>query len=356
MLACFHSARQVSPIMSILALSHPTKRSPIFLYALHLIELTGRASNLLAATSTCTTPTNRHTTSAAAAHPFLSFSDVTPPGISVHPLAAASPYATMHEDVCRIAEEKHAALILLPFHKHITVDGDLEPDANPGHRLLNINVLAHAPCSVAILVDRGLPAAASRQSHRVALLFFGGPHDREALSFAWRMADHPLTSLTLLRFLPIADPRVLTVLTDAVGSMAGVEEEERTADEECLSEFRRKYAGNERVVYAERAVANGADMVAALRGIESVFDLYVVGKCQGGATSVLTAGMTEWTECPELGPIGDLLASSDVAATVSVLVLQQYVGGPSGQAAGLPESPAWGPTRKGNFEIGWGGR
>ena len=42
--------------------------------------------------------------------------------------------------------------------------------------------------------------------------------------------------------------------------------------------------------------------------------------------SPLTAGLTDWSECPELGAIGDMLASSDFAATVSVLVLQQYVG------------------------------
>jgi hypothetical protein len=39
--------------------------------------------------------------------------------------------------------------------------------------------------------------------------------------------------------------------------------------------------------------------------------------------------------------MGDLLASSDFAATVSVLVLQQYVGlEPDGEELGTPDSPA----------------
>jgi hypothetical protein len=54
MLACVHTTRNVPSIISLLELSNPTKRSPIFIYALHLVELTGRASNMLAAHHTAT--------------------------------------------------------------------------------------------------------------------------------------------------------------------------------------------------------------------------------------------------------------------------------------------------------------
>jgi Kef-type K+ transport system membrane component KefB len=49
MLACVHTTRNVPSVLSLLELSNPSKRSPIFIYALHLVELTGRASNMLAA-------------------------------------------------------------------------------------------------------------------------------------------------------------------------------------------------------------------------------------------------------------------------------------------------------------------
>ena len=49
MLACVHTTRKVSSIISLWQLSNPTRRSPIFIYALHLVELTGGASNMLAA-------------------------------------------------------------------------------------------------------------------------------------------------------------------------------------------------------------------------------------------------------------------------------------------------------------------
>ena len=48
------------------------------------------------------------------------------PGVTARTVAAVSPYATMHDDVTAAAEDRHAALILLPFHKHRSVDGGLE--------------------------------------------------------------------------------------------------------------------------------------------------------------------------------------------------------------------------------------
>ncbi|KAG5148487.1 hypothetical protein JHK82_015368 [Glycine max] len=65
--------------------------------------------------------------------------------------------------------------------------------------------------------------------------------------------------------------------------------------------------------------------LAAIGTMDDIHDLFIVGRGQG-VISPLTAGLTDWSECPEIGAIGDMLASSDFAATASVLVLQQYVG------------------------------
>lgn len=53
----------------------------------------------------------------------------------------------------------------------------------------------------------------------------------------------------------------------------------------------------------------------------------------------MTAGLTDWSECPELGAIGDLLASSDQASIVSVLVVQQYAGMGQADQLFIPDSP-----------------
>ncbi|KAK1282252.1 Cation/H(+) antiporter 15 [Acorus calamus] len=308
MLACVHAPRNVPSIISLLDASNPTKRSPIFVYALHLVELTGRASAMLIVHNTSSRNGggggsggygNRAPLSRAQAqsehivHAFENYEQHAG-GVSVQPLTAISPYSTMYEDVCGIAEDKRAALIVLPFHKHQTVDGAMET-ANPALRGVNQGVLAHAPCSVAILVDRGLGGggasrAAHAAGHHVAVLFFGGPDDREALAYAWRMAEHPAISLTVVRFVAgdsassssssssaaaasasgAGDPKVLT---DA--------ERERVLNEDLITEFRMKNAGEEAVMYTEMVVNNGEETVAAIRSMEAVHDLYVVGRGMG---------------------------------------------------------------------------
>lgn len=123
-------------------------------------------------------------------------------GVSIHPLTTISPYSTMHEDICLLAEDKHVTIIILPFHKQQTVDGGLQV-INPAIKQLNEKILSSAPCSVAVLVDRGISASATRQDtgQNAVLLFFSGPDDREAVAFASCMVEKPSVSLTIVRFL-----------------------------------------------------------------------------------------------------------------------------------------------------------
>uniref|UniRef100_A0A803PJ13 Cation/H(+) antiporter 15 n=1 Tax=Cannabis sativa TaxID=3483 RepID=A0A803PJ13_CANSA len=348
-LVCIHTPRNVPTIINLLEASHPTKKSPICVYVLHLVELTGRASAMLIVHNTRKSgrpALNR--TQAQSDHIINAFENYEQHAgcVTVQPLTAISPYSTMHEDICNLAEDKRVAFIIIPFHKQQTVDGGMEA-TNPAFRMVNQNVLANAPCSVGILVDRGLSGstrlAANQVTHHIAVIFFGGPDDREALSYAWRMSDHPGTSLTVLRFISgeddsnvvqprdnLNDPRMLTVETD--------DAMERHLDDELVNDFRTKTMNDESIMYSEKLVNNGEETVAAIRSMDNIHDLFIVGRGQG-MISPLTAGLTDWSECPELGAIGDLLASSDFAATVSVLVVQQYVGAGPNEGIGQPDSP-----------------
>lgn len=341
-LVCVHTPRNVPTMISILEASHPTKKSPMCIYVVHLVELTGRASAMLIVHSTQKSgrPVNR--TQAQSDHILQAFENYEQQAacVTVQPLTAISPYSTMHEDICNLAEDKRVALIIIPFHKQQTVDGGME-ETNPAFRMVNQNVLANAPCSIGILVDRGLSGstrvASNHLSHHVAVLFFGGPDDREALSYAWKMSAHPGISLTVMRFIPGADaeksdnPGTLTVETE--------NHKEKQLDENFIKEFRSQ-TDNESIIYNEMVLSNGEETVAAIRSMDNQHDLFIVGRGEG-MVSPLTAGLTDWSECPELGAIGDLLASSDFAATVSVLVVQQYVGlGPQTEGLATPDTPS----------------
>ena len=44
----------------------------------------------------------------------------------------------------------------------------------------------------------------------------------------------------------------------------------------------------------------------------------------GRVNSVLTAGVNDWQQCPELGPVGDILSGPTYEISASILIIQQY--------------------------------
>lgn len=78
-----------------------------------------------------------------------------------------------------------------------------------GFATVNSKVKAAAPCSVGIYVDNGLGSSVQLMpasvAHSIAVLFFGGPDDREAIAVALRMAEHPGVKVTVFHFHPDSD-------------------------------------------------------------------------------------------------------------------------------------------------------
>nr|ACO87678.1 cation/proton exchanger [Brachypodium sylvaticum] len=269
--------------------------------------------------------------------------------IKVRRLLALSSFQDMHGDMCICAEDAMAALILLPFHKTQCLDGTMDAAGlHYGFRLVNQKVLQLAPCSVGIMVDRGLGRLQNQQQNQtpvnVVVVFIGGADDREALTLAAFVCKHPGIRLTALRIVQSAAAqaraRARTSLFESKsrrnilhlqaaapngGAAASNEELQAQADDKFFAEFYRKHvAGNKGAVgYLEKHVADGAELVSVLRGMQGDYRLFVVGKGRD-RNSVLTEGLDEWAECLELGPVGDILASSDFSATASVLIVQQY--------------------------------
>lgn len=84
-----------------------------------------------------------------------------------------------------------------------------------------------------------------------------------------------------------------------------------------------RYVTSGRVGYVEKRVNNGTDTASALRDISDMYSMFIVGKGGRGHTTI-TVGISDWEECPELGTVGDYLASSDFDISGSVLVVQQH--------------------------------
>ncbi|XP_022153450.1 cation/H(+) antiporter 15-like [Momordica charantia] len=332
--ACVHSTRNVYGLIHLLGASNPTKQSPLLVFAIHLVELAGRATAMLIVHGQCKASSAK--AKVQTDHIINAFDKFESEhnGVTIHSLTAVSPYATMHDDICGIAAEKRVHLILVPFHKQPTLDGGLE-DGNPSIGIVNNNVMANAPCSVAVLVDRGLSASGPTDSHRsnrlqqrFALFFIGGPDDREALAYAWRMSENPGILVTVVRFLPGDEVKEMTI-TDFPGeenveiltALAGAEKE-KVIDNEFIQNFLSEISSNPSIRYAEVLVNNGDETLKAISTMENEFTLYIVGRGRG-MVSPLVSGLSEWSDSPELGVLGDALVTSSFATNVSLLVVQQ---------------------------------
>ncbi|KAL4198518.1 hypothetical protein AMTRI_Chr03g140610 [Amborella trichopoda] len=241
----------------------------------------------------------------------------------------------MHEDICRSADEVAASMIVLPYHMLYRDDGKMQV-RNSEIRKLNQRVISHATCPVGIIIDRGLgdtslmSAAHLSHNRNVFGLFFGGPSDREAITLGGRLSEHPDIRFTLLHFLCSRHSDGLEQAGTRVSSNSAMVQmpqqksnpkldsfPEIEKDQMFLNSFRRKYEKNSRVFYEERTLGTEKDLVPALQALDAECTLFIVGQGQ----SLAPAGLVRSTECPELGPVGDLLTHSYSSITSSVLVV-----------------------------------
>lgn len=328
-LACIHGTQDIPSVINLLGSSHSTPASPITVFALQVVELVGRASSMLEVHSSGKRGSrslgHEETQTRQIITAFDNY-ELRSDGVMVQVLTARSAMSTMDEDMCNIAKDKRVAFIILPFHKQRGIDGEME-DVNPEIRAVNEGVLANAPCSVGILIDRGL-SETSDYAKNIVVLFFGGADDREALAYALRMVDRPDTRLTVVKFIPDEGASDVEQTEFADESHVNVQidkESEKLMDDEFLNRFKISTANDKSVTYIELVLNDVEEAVKAIKLMDQHnYDLYIVGKGRG-VVSPLTAGLVDWCDCPELGAIGDLLVTSEFDSTFSVLVMQQYV-------------------------------
>ncbi|XP_020256388.1 cation/H(+) antiporter 15-like, partial [Asparagus officinalis] len=155
----------------------------------------------------------------------------------------------------------------------------------------------------------------------VVVVFLAGLTDREAAAYAARLARAFEREGDNGRFMATAQRRARIAARTRL--RLDVEEGD-DRDEVFIANFFNRFVVNGAVTYVERTVGTSSDFIKMLSSMEQIYSLYIVGRKVQGPAARLTAGMSSWEENPELGSVGDLLASSDFSLNGSVLVIQQF--------------------------------
>ncbi|THU46783.1 hypothetical protein C4D60_Mb09t08520 [Musa balbisiana] len=300
----------VALLLDLVEASRGDEQSPMCVYVLHLTEIMGRATSSLIAHKNKKGSIDARQMDRLHSV-FINYEQLKEGMVVVQPFTAISPYKTMHHDICSLAIEKNVHLVIVPFPRKET---GANVEVHQAARSIIPNVLSQAPCSVGILVHHPITGFGQtvplQYRYHIKILFWGGADDREALSFGARMARHVAVTTVVLRFLPAIDREM---------------DEDLLQDEDIFNEFKTEHAVNERVAVEEVAVSDVEEAVAVIKYIEKDYDLVIVGRRQAW-NSFLSEGMDDWSDSPELGVVGDILASSEFAnSSFSVLVVQQYV-------------------------------
>ncbi|KAL2927800.1 Cation/H(+) antiporter 3 [Bienertia sinuspersici] len=322
-LSCISKPDHVPAIVHLLALSNPTSNNMI-VDVLHLIKLSGRSHPIFIS----------HDIQTGIASENMSYSeDVISSFTSLVQRASLHDYLfthffttvtqpkAMHDDICTLALDNLASLIILPFHRKLsTLDGSIEFEDNT-QRALNISILDRAPCSVGIFINRGTfkPESSNLTSvvvqsqsqlceqneFSVAVILIGGADDHEAVAYAKRMASGPKIWVLVIRVIAFEDNTELS-----------------ESDSIALTDIQQYANVNQQFNYSEQMVRDGSQTAKMLRSIAEDFDLIVVGR-RHDLDCCQTSGLQEWSEVRELGILGDILASPDFPGKTSILVVQR---------------------------------
>ncbi|KAA8542521.1 hypothetical protein F0562_023673 [Nyssa sinensis] len=310
--ACIHNPHNTAAIINLLDLSGPTTERPVMIHLLHLIELRGRTSPIFISHQIQKKTVSNRSYSEDVILAFSRYEKHHQGAVMAQAFTAISPREFMHEDICTLALNKLAALVVIPFHLKWAIDGSVISE-DQALRTLNCKILDRAPCSVGILLDRGhqgrsTTEESAKSSYSVVTVFFGGKDDREALTYAKRAVKNSSISLTVVRCMAMEDE--------------SLNEEEKRLDDIVLDDVKLNNSGRENFFYMEVVMSNGCETSLLVRTMLDEFDLIIVGR-RHNVECPQTSGLKEFSEFPELGVVGDLIASWERKGKACVLVIQQ---------------------------------
>ncbi|KAJ4846790.1 hypothetical protein Tsubulata_014104 [Turnera subulata] len=304
-LLCIHGVHHIAGLTNLVQYSHSTKQSPILVFAAHLVQLVGRATAMLIVhggqrSNNEDSKSNHNQDNADQIIDALGEFEKKNKVQSVQALTVVSPYDTMDEDIYNLAEDKFINLILVPFNKPEA--DDIMSDEACLIRKVTQNLLKRPPCTVGLLLDRCIGLAKSTEKEgrqlrlNVAMLFCGGADSREALAYSSRLAESRNINLTVVKFLPGTEAKKTLEENFELQS-------EEHIDDQYITEFKLRTMQNPSIIYGERVVNTGVEIVEAMSELFNDFHVCILGKGEG-MIEPFTMGLSEWTEYEELGVLG----------------------------------------------------
>ncbi|KAJ1404589.1 Sodium/solute symporter superfamily [Sesbania bispinosa] len=277
-LVSIHKPNHIAPMIDFLDLCYPTAEHPITVDVVHLIELVGRALPLFIPHCLQRQVSgSQRSYSDDVILAFNIFEHDNQHAATINTYTAISPTHLMYEDVCHLALDKVASIIILPFHQRWSSDGAVLSD-DKNIKTLNRKVLEIAPCSVGILVVRGSQSSTIGSTTRLAIIYLGGEDDEEVLCLTKRATRNPEIDIVIYHL----------ICKDYIAELEDL-------------------------------------MVAVMMLLQDVKNAHNVSWRRHGINSPQTDGLTHWSEFPELGVIGDFLSSPDFKSHASILVVQQQL-------------------------------
>ena len=107
-------------MINLLQASNPTNVTPISIFVLHLIELSGRAISTLTKNKS-TNKSSQHIKNA-----FDQFQMHNRGCVMLQYFNAITPYLSMHDDICYMAMDSKSNIVIMPFHKQWSINGNVE--------------------------------------------------------------------------------------------------------------------------------------------------------------------------------------------------------------------------------------
>ncbi|KAJ3669362.1 hypothetical protein LUZ60_011312 [Juncus effusus] len=310
LMSCFYDNKSVPALLEFLeSTSSPNINESVCMYILRIVELQGAAESSLISHRNKKgyidwaqmDPIHNH---------FISFEQTKERGVTVMPFTSIAPRKTLHNDVCSLIVERNISLVIVPFPSKNSM-ADLEADL--AMRDLVPLLLEQAQCSVGIMVYHGTTRIMMHPywQYHVGVIFWGGRDDREALAIASRLARHTSVYLCIFHFVISGKSR-----------QHEDDETEQAADEELIAEVRATHDGNNRISVSRIPIEDVEQAFSELHALGDQFDLLIVGRAQKRLL-LLSEALTDFTESPELGVMGEMLAT-EISCVTNLLIVQQH--------------------------------